>query len=95
MEYTNRGFRKTSGFQSKKHGNVRVQESSSAMGPNLWIFGEKDPYHPENKEEGSKISLHLTLEEAKMLRYDLDKMIGHLKESWGPEHEWNDEDAEA
>jgi len=95
MEYTNRGFGTTSGFKTKRYGEVTVRESSNAMGPHLWIFGEKDPLNSKRKEEGSAIAMELTLEEAKMLRYDLDKMIGHLKESWGPEHEWTDEDAEA
>lgn len=92
MEYTNRGFGTTSGFKTKRYGEVIVRESSNAMGPHLWIFGEKDPLRPSKKEEGSAIAMELTLEEAKMLRYDLDKMIGHLKESWGPEHNWKDDE---
>lgn len=85
MDYTERGFGTTAGFQTKYYGEVTVRESSNAMGPYLWIFGEKDPLHPDRKSEGSAIALQLSLEEAKMLRYDLDKMIAHLKETWREE----------
>lgn len=82
MEITSRGFGTTGGFDTQYYGKVTVRESSNAMGPYLWIFGEKDPVHPDRKNEGSAIALQLSLEEAKMLRYDLDKMIGHLKTTW-------------
>lgn len=81
MERTNRDFGTTAGFKSKYYGNIIVRESSNAMGPHLWIFAEKTPIETDEPP-----AIQLTLEEAKMLRYDLDKMIGHLKETWGEEN---------
>lgn len=77
MEHTDRGFGTTSGFISQYYGKVVVRESSNAMGPYLWIFTEKSPINGEKGEH-----IQLSLEEARMLRYDLDKMIAHLEESW-------------
>jgi hypothetical protein len=77
MEYTDRGFGTTSGFKSTYYGDITVRESSNAMGPFLWIFAEKNPISDEPAPH-----LQFSLEEAKMLRYDLDKMIAHLKTTW-------------
>jgi hypothetical protein len=53
-------------------GEVRVYESSAADGPHIWL-NVKEPADPVLGEAHA----HLTLEQAKLLRDQLDYLIGN------------------
>jgi hypothetical protein len=70
---TERGFAKHANFKTAWHGEVRVQESSAALiGPCVWIFAELSYSNKPNKNAPY---LHLSLEEAYLLRDGLSDFI--------------------
>lgn len=63
---TQRGFRMFADFESSEDGNVTVQESSLATEYKVWL--------------GSEYRLHLSVEEAKIIRAALDDFINDRHE---------------
>jgi len=77
---SDRGFLAYAGgeFRTDYGHTIRVQESSAAMGPHVWLFiGDSD-------EPGmfDKHSPHLNLEQAVRLRAALDQFIDGVAERW-------------
>ncbi len=79
LQFTPRGFAVYTMFEDTYGNNVRVQESSSAEGPHIWIFC--DPMNPDQKG----VSPHLSLEQAEHLRDALGQAIERGKRIWDTE----------
>lgn len=67
-----RGLKQYDKFRSKHHGDVRVQDSSAAMGVCGWVFTTK-AY--SNTPDVNPPHLHLTLDDAIKLRDSLTMFI--------------------
>lgn len=79
LQFTPRGFAIYLNIVDTYGTKVRVQESSSAEGPHIWIFC--DPMSEEQKGT----SPHLNLEQAEAVRDALDRAIARGKQLWGDE----------
>jgi hypothetical protein len=72
MKRTPRGFGIYTQFRDSCGSEVRVQESSSAEGPHIWIFCKnEDPMW----NKGTEPSPHLTVAQARRVRDALDRFI--------------------
>lgn len=67
MSAGGRGLRVYTEFYDSAGNQVRVQQSSSAVEPKVWIFCSPSPDFIE--------SPHLTVDDAKMVRAALDRFI--------------------
>jgi len=76
MSTNDRGFYQIEPFETHYHGKMRVQESSSAERPCLFIFSDHG-YGTENA------TFHLTYKDAEKLQEQLAIMIPQLKRNWG------------
>jgi hypothetical protein len=77
---SDRGFNAYAGgpFRTDYGHTIRVQESSAAMGPHVWLFiGDSDLPSMADKH-----SPHLNLEQAVRLRAALDQFINGVSERW-------------
>lgn len=74
---SDRGFKHYDSVPSTYGGTVRVYESSAASGPHIWLnaVAPVDMNDPNGRQEGSAI--HLTLENATLLRDQLTHLIEH------------------
>ena len=67
VRVTPRGFAIYAEFSDIRGGTVRVQQSSSAEGPHVWIFCQDSVDLP--------VSAHLDVEQAQIVRDALDQFI--------------------
>ena len=73
--FSDRGFAQMPEIPSEYGGSVRVYESSAAMGPHIWLEAKapEDLNHPDGPMVEAPI--HLTLDNAKLLRDQLTVLI--------------------
>lgn len=72
MRKNERGFEVYAEFDDSYGSDVRVQESSSAGEPHVWIFCHNQRY---GQGEQKDFTPHLTVEQAKIVRDALDEFI--------------------
>ena len=72
-ERTARGFAIYTTFHDSNGNRVRVQQSSAATEPKVWIFC----HYPAAAEQivGDRAQAHLTVDQAKSVRAGLDRFI--------------------
>jgi hypothetical protein len=76
MKTTERGFGVYADFTDRYDNQVRVQESSLATEPAIWIFCEPSEREARRyREIGIAPSPHLTIEMAKLVRDALTEFI--------------------
>lgn len=73
--YTDRGFAQMPAVPSEYGGNVRVYESSAAMGPHIWLTAIAPANLNEPGGPTVKAPIHLTLANAVVLRDQLTHLI--------------------
>lgn len=73
MKRNERGFMVYTQFRDSYQSEIRVQESSSAEGPHVWIFC--NPSVPSRP--GESMAPHLTRAQAKRVRDALDRFLRH------------------
>lgn len=88
---TDRGFEDYANFKSTYGHEVTVRESSAAMAPHVWVFGEGEVHLRDDPRPfpgipfgiaNASMGLHLTVEQAKILRDGLDDFIERVEERW-------------
>lgn len=91
VRFNERGFAIYEEFTDSYGSEVRVQESSSAMGPHCWIFCANENFgypDPKGKDRSKVWTPHLTLEQARRVRDALNAFIVHAGTRWeAPEEE--------
>lgn len=79
IKFTQRGFAVYLELEDTYGNNVRIQESSSAEGPHIWLFCDS------MSEEQKGASPHLNLEQAEAVRDALDRAIARGRRLWDTE----------
>jgi hypothetical protein len=74
---TDRGFMRLPSIPSEYGGEVRVYESSAAIGPHIWLSAEapvdlNDPGGPTHT-----VPIHLTVENAKRLAEQIQHLVAN------------------
>jgi len=64
IRQTERGFDVYAEFKDTYGGKIRVQESSSAESPRVWVFVDSGPYWSQDKGQAS---MHLDMETVDVL----------------------------
>lgn len=84
---TERGFGIYDEFTDSYGSTVKVQESSSAEGPHVWIFCQNEKYgrpDPTGVDRSKDFTPHLSYEQAKRVRDALNDFLLHARETWDP-----------
>jgi hypothetical protein len=79
LEFTPRGFAVYLELEDTYGNKIRIQESSSAEGPHIWLFCES----MSDQQKGA--SPHLNLMQAEAVRDALDRAIARGRELWEEE----------
>lgn len=86
--YSSRGFKQMEPIMTDYGHEVRVFESSNAKGPCIWLAIERSTTSP-TMDDTEPRSAHLTLEDAKLIRDQLDWLIHNHYQVQDPEMTWN------